>query len=158
MTENQLTHPMTHLFSEKGLPVRAVWIDGEVWFVAKDVCHILALRTNNLRVILDDDEICDFNPNDYTVFAEAGRGGKAMLAINEPVVYSLIVKSRKPEAIKFKRWITHEVLPSIRKTGRYGAATLQEATESPRTVWEQLEIISQQLYAEEQAAFKRRDS
>ena len=87
---------------------------GEVWFMAMDVCRVLDIRTNNLRAILDDDEIAVL-PNDYSV----GIGGKAPLIISEAGLYSLVLRSRKPEAKPFRRWVTHEVLPAIRKTGGY---------------------------------------
>lgn len=96
--------------------VRAVVKDGEPWFVAKDVCDALELRTDNLRAILEEDEIDTVNP--YTI-GVAQNGGRAPLIINESGLYSLILRSRKPEAKKFKKWVTAEVLPSIRKTGGY---------------------------------------
>lgn len=90
---------------------------GEPWFVAKDVCDILEIRTNNLRAILDTDEISELS-NDYSIDI-AQNGGRTPLIISEAGLYGLILKSRKPEAKEFKRWITHEVLPSIRKHGIY---------------------------------------
>lgn len=93
--------------------VHNVVIKGEPWFVAKDVCEILGL-TNSRKATstLDEEEkgvtICD-TP-----------GGKQQLTIiNESGLYSLILKSRKPEAKAFKKWVTSEVLPSIRKYGYY---------------------------------------
>lgn len=90
---------------------------GEPWFVAKDVCDILGIRTNNLRTILDPDEISELS-NDYSIDI-AQHGGRSPLIISEAGLYSLTLKSRKPEAKEFRRWVTHEVLPSIRKTGGY---------------------------------------
>lgn len=55
----------------------------------------------------------------HAVIPEAGRGGRPLSLISEPGLYSLILRSRKPEAKAFKRWVTHEVIPSIRKTGAY---------------------------------------
>lgn len=110
--------------------LRTVMIDGEPWFFAKDICDALGTATNNLRAILEEDEIQDL-PNLYTI--EVGSiggsdGGRAPLIISEPGMYSLVLKSRKPEAKEFKRWVTHDVLPTIRKTGSYGGPrTLQEA-------------------------------
>lgn len=88
---------------------------GEPWFVAKDVCDILELgnTTNALRA-LDEDEKTNF-----TNCNVAQNGGRAPLIISEPGLYKLIMRSRKPEAKEFQRWVTHEVLPSIRKTGGY---------------------------------------
>ena len=97
-----------------GCSVRTVIINNEPWFVAKDVCDALDLRTDNLRAILEDDEIDKVNPYSIGV---AQNGGRAPLIINESGLYSLILRSRKPEAKKFKKWVTEEVLPTIRKPG-----------------------------------------
>lgn len=90
--------------------VRSLIIDNEPWFVASDVCKALNIKnaTDTLKR-LDDDERARFN---------LGRQGEANI-INEYGLYNLILASRKPEAKQFKRWITHEVIPSIRKTGQY---------------------------------------
>ncbi|WP_270449299.1 phage antirepressor [Bifidobacterium adolescentis] len=88
---------------------------GEPWFVAKDVCDILELSnvTEALRP-LDDDEKSNFRISEV-----AQNGGRAPLIISEPGLYKLIMRSRKQEAKEFQRWVTHEVLPQIRKTGGY---------------------------------------
>lgn len=93
--------------------VRAVEKDGEPWFVAKDVCECLELtNTSQTLSYLDDDEK-GITSNDTP-------GGKQEMSIvSEPGLYSLILRSRKPEAKAFKRWIVHEVLPAIRKHGIY---------------------------------------
>ena len=112
--------------------VRAVVKDGEPWFVAKDVCDALELRTDNLRAILEEDEIDTVNP--YTI-GGAQNGGRAPLIINESGLYSLILRSRKPEAKKFKKWVTAEVLPSIRKHGVYATGEkLEEMLADPDTM------------------------
>lgn len=104
--------------------------NGDPWFVAKDVCNILEIRTNNLRAILDTDEISELS-NDYSIDI-AQNGGKSPLIISEAGLYGLVLKSRKPEAKEFKRWMTHEVLPSIRKHGAYMTQqTLDKALTSP---------------------------
>lgn len=103
---------------------------GDPWFVAKDVCDILGIRTNNLRTILDSDEISELS-NDYSIDI-AQNGGKSPLIISEAGLYGLVLKSRKPEAKEFKRWVTHEVLPTIRKHGAYMTQqTLDKALTSP---------------------------
>lgn len=89
---------------------------GEPWFVAKDVCDVLGIRTDTIRKILEADEVAETNPNTIGV-----AGGHNPLIVNEPGLYRLIIKSRKPEAKAFQRWVTHEVLPSIRKHGGYMA-------------------------------------
>lgn len=88
---------------------------GEPWFVAKDVCDILELNniTEALRP-LDDDEKTNFRNSEV-----AQNGGRAPIIISEPGLYKLIMRSRKPEAKEFQRWVTHEVLPQIRRTGGY---------------------------------------
>nr|UVX89512.1 MAG: antirepressor protein KilAC domain [Bacteriophage sp.] len=103
---------------------------GDPWFIAKDVCDILGIRTNNLRAILDEDEVTELT-NDYSIDI-AQNGGKSPLIISESGLYSLALKSRKPEAKEFKRWVTHEVLPTIRKHGAYMTQqTLDKALTSP---------------------------
>ena len=90
--------------------VRALKIDGEPWFVAADVCKALEISNPTQSVSrLDDDERAMLN---------IGRQGNTNI-INEPGLLSLILGSRKPEARAFKRWITHEVIPAIRKHGMY---------------------------------------
>ena len=93
--------------------VRAVTLEGEPWFVAADVCRALGLG-NSSDVIkrLDEDERT-------LVSIEGASNGLPVNAINEPGLDALILGSRKPEAKAFKRWITHEVIPEIRKTGGY---------------------------------------
>lgn len=88
--------------------------NGEPWFVAKDVCDILGIDTNHLREALDDDEITNLRNSEVW-----NQPGRAPLIISEPGLYKLIMRSRKPEAKEFKRWVTHDVLPTIRKTGGY---------------------------------------
>lgn len=91
--------------------IRAIEKDGQPWFVAKDVCEILEIQnTTDAIKRLDTDEVTRFNLGGLT--------GETNL-VNEYGLYSLILGSRKPEAKKFKRWVTHEVLPSIRQNGGY---------------------------------------
>lgn len=96
---------------------------GEPWFVAKDVCDILEISNpSDALKRLDDDERSRFN---------LGRQGETNI-VNEAGLYVLVLGSRKPEAHEFKRWVTHEVLPSIRKHGAYMTQqTLDKALTSP---------------------------
>ena len=97
---------------------------GEPWFVAKDVCDALGIATNHLREDgrgLDEDEVLSL-PN------WEGKGS-APLIVSEPGFYKLVMRSRKPEAKAFQRWVTHEVLPSIRKRGGYMASVEDETPE-----------------------------
>ena len=100
--------------------VRTVTQDGEPWFVAADVCKALDIQnpTDAIKK-LDDDEKARLN---------LGLRGGDTNVVNEPGLYSLVLGSRKPEAKAFKRWITHEVIPSIRKSGGYiaGQDTLND--------------------------------
>lgn len=102
-------------FDFKGAPLRTLTDKAEEpWFVAKDVCDILGTDTRDLHKILESDEITNVDSIHI-----AQNGGKAPLIISEPGLYRLVMKSRKPEAKEFQRWVTHEVLPQIRKTGGY---------------------------------------
>lgn len=90
--------------------VRTVRIGGEPWFVATDVCKALNIKNSTQATRrLDHDERSMFN---------IGRQGRAH-CVNEPGLYSLVLTSRKSAAMAFKRWITHDVIPAIRKTGGY---------------------------------------
>lgn len=103
---------------------------GDPWFVAKDVCDILEIRTNSLRAILEPDEISELS-NDNSIDI-AQNGGKSPLIISEAGLYGLALKSRKPEAKEFQRWVTHEVLPTIRKHGAYATeATIDRILANP---------------------------
>lgn len=96
--------------------VRVLLKDGEPWFIAKDVCNILELSNVTVAIQrLDDDEV--------TKLDLGGLSGDTNI-INEYGLYSLILGSRKPEAKKFKRWITHDVIPSIRQNGMYATDEL----------------------------------
>ena len=87
---------------------------GEPWFVAKDVCSVLELNNVSQALTrLDDDEKSSITLNDGT----PGSPNKSI--VSESGLYALVLASRKPEAHEFKRWVTHEVLPQIRRTGGY---------------------------------------
>lgn len=96
--------------------VRAIERNGEPWFVATDVCKALAIDGTQTRR-LDDDEkgVCSI---------QTLGGEQQATCVNEPGLYSLVLGSRKPDAKAFKRWITHDVIPSIRKTGVYVAPSV----------------------------------
>lgn len=109
-----MTGNNVQLFDFKGNQVRILSDEkGEPWFVAKDVCDILELTNPAVALqSLDDDEKTNLS-NSY-VWSEPGR---RPLIISEPGLYRLVMRSRKPEAKEFQRWVTHEVLPQIRRTG-----------------------------------------
>ena len=97
--------------------VRTVVRDGEPWFVAKDICDILDISQYRDAIsTLDEDERA-------SVVVDTLGGPQNMSAVNESGLYTLVFKSRKPEAKAFRKWVTSEVLPAIRKTGQYKAAT-----------------------------------
>lgn len=100
--------------SEQFGKVRSLEQNGEVLFVAADVCRALGLTNPTMSVQqLDVDEKAKLN---------LGLSGGSTNCVNEYGLYNLVLASRKPEAKAFKRWITHEVIPAIRKTGKYMAA------------------------------------
>jgi prophage antirepressor-like protein len=101
------------LYRQNSVRVAKVDEDGTPWFVAKDVCDALTI-VNVTRAIdgLDDDE-----KGLHTVNTPGGP--QEMAVISEPGLYALVHNSRKPEARAFKRWVNHEVLPEIRRTGRF---------------------------------------
>lgn len=98
--------------------VRTVVKDNEPWFVAADVCRALEIRNNRDAVErLDEDE-------KDVVSTDTLGGAQSVTIINEAGLYTLVLGSRKPEAKAFKRWITHEVVPTIRKHGMYATNEL----------------------------------
>lgn len=111
-------------FTFSAQTLRVVMRDSEPWFVASDVCEALGIAETHRAISrLDDDE-----KGRHSVTTPGGQ--QEMTIINESGLYSLILTSRKPEAKKFKKWVTAEVLPAIRKTGRY-VATAPAAPSTP---------------------------
>lgn len=114
---------LQNVFSFEGQEVRTVRSGQDIFFAAKDVCEVLEIKNVTQAIQrLDEDERSMFN---------IGRQGMTNF-VNETGLYSLILGSRKHEAKKFKRWVTHEVLPSIRKHGAYMTPeTLEQAILDP---------------------------
>lgn len=101
------------VFDYKNNKVRTVELDDEPWFVLKDVCGVLGLTdTNRTAERLDSDELT------RTTLVSGGQN-REMYVINESGLYNVILRSDKPEAKPFRKWVTSEVLPSIRKNGGY---------------------------------------
>lgn len=125
--------------------VRTTVIAGEPWFVAADVCRALELSNSRMAISrLDDDE--------KGVSSTDTLGGKQeMQIVNEPGLYSLVLGSRKPEAKAFKRWITHDVIPAIRKTGGY------QVPQSPAEQMAQGILAAQKLLAERDATIAKQN-
>lgn len=124
------------VFAFNGADVRAVLIEGEPWWLAGDVCSVLEIRNVAQSVsYLDEDEKKQVSPN--LISNEVAAGGRDPWLINEPGLWSLTLKSRKPQAKPFKRWITHDVLPALRKTGSYtipGAHSTGSTLTIPQTL------------------------
>lgn len=114
--------------------VRVIDQGGEPWFVAKDVCECLEINNSRQALSrLDTDEKADVILND-------GSQNRKMNIVNEYGLYNLVLSSRKPEAKEFKRWITHEVIPSIRKYGSFNMAI-------PRTLPDALNAYAREIEA-----------
>lgn len=129
-------------FDYNGQEVRTVEMNGQPWFVAVDVCNVLEIgNPSQAASRLDDDE--------KGIISNDTPGGKQkMTIVSESGLYSLILGSRKPEAKQFKRWITHEVIPSIRKTGGYIAG---QETLSPEELMAKALLVAKQTLAERDA-------
>ena len=106
------------VFEYQNSKVRTVDMDGEAWFVLKDVCAVLGISNNRMAADrLDDDE------KGVSLIDTLG-GKQEMVIVNESGLYHIILRSDKPEAAPFRRWVTNDVLPTIRKTGSYNAPQL----------------------------------
>lgn len=110
-------------FDFEGAAVRVLTRGNEPWFVLADVCRVLEIENSrNVAARLDEDE-----KGVHTM--DTPSGAQEMTLINESGLYSLVLTSRKPEAKRFKKWVTAEVLPAIRKTGGYLHAAPDETPE-----------------------------
>jgi len=128
---------VTFEFPATGTPVRTVVLDGEPWFVARDVCAVLEIgNVTQACRSLDDDE---YRTVAAALISTEGRPQDLINVVTESGLYSLILRSRKPEAKTFKRWVTHDVLPAIRHNGRY-----EVAPQLPQTFAEALELAARQ--------------
>lgn len=113
-------------FPETGQRVRTVTIDGEPWWIAADVCAVLDIaNVGNALGRLDDAD------KDSIRIADGNRGNPNRAIVSESGLYDLILDSRKPEAKAFRRWITAEVIPAIRRTGGYQAVPTAAAAVMP---------------------------
>lgn len=130
--------PLAFFEHEKFGSLRVVRSDqGTQWFVAKDVCGCLGLDTSNLSKMLDEDELSTY-PVQYTDQV------RNLSVVSEPGLYSLILRSRKPEAKAFKRWVTHEVIPSIRKVGGY---LIAKPDDTPEAILARAVLVAQDTIA-----------
>ncbi len=117
------------IFNYNGNEVRTVQIDGEPWWVLKDVCGVLGIsKYRDVAARLDEDER-------EPVKVDTLGGEQEMICVNESGLYNVILRSDKPEAKPFRKWVTAEVLPSIRKHGAYlTPETLEQAILNPDTM------------------------
>ena len=116
--------------------IRALALNEEPWFVAKDICNALGLgNTTEALRSLDEDEKGNISNSEV-----AQNGGRSPLIVSEPGFYKLVMRSRKPEAKAFQRWVTHEVLPAIRRDGAYVAS---DGTEDDATLMARALIAAQ---------------
>ena len=132
------------VFSYEGNEVRTVQKGSEILWVLKDVCGILGIeKYRDAATRLDDDER-------EPVLVDTLGGRQEMIAVTESGLYSIILLSRKPEAKKFKRWVTHEVLPTIRKHGAYVTpAKLEELMNDPDSWIKVLTALKEERSAKE---------
>lgn len=119
--------------------IRTLLINDDVWFVASDIAKALSYEeANKLTRMLDDDE-------QGRHIVETPSGDQEMNIINESGLYHALVKSRKPEAKPFRKWVTGVVLPSIRKTGKYEHASMAEPTISRAQYFQLTEAVNKAL-------------
>lgn len=126
MNSNNSTNSLPVIFNYEGKQIRSVKIDGDTWLVAKDICDVLEIADYHQAVEkLDEDE----KGVGYNIPTPSGM--QNMTVINEAGLYKLTFRSRKPKAKEFTRWVTHDVLPEIRRTGCYVDPALKVAKEKP---------------------------
>ena len=125
--ENKVEAVLVFNYGEnQNAPIRVQVINGETWFVAKDVCDNLGInKYRDAFSRLDDDER-------VSVLVDTIGGPQKVVAVNESGLYSLVFQSRKPGAKKFRKWVTMEVLPSIRKTGSYSVKSIRKRLPMPK--------------------------
>lgn len=126
--------------------VRVVEKNGDPWFVAKDVCDCLDIGNSRQALTYLDEDEKGVTTNDTL------GGVQEMSIVSESGLYSLILRSRKPESKTFKRWITHDVIPSIRKTGSYGNGILMPNFTDPLAAAEAWIVTERARIAEQQRA------
>lgn len=104
------------VFDYDGAAVRTIVVDGEPWFVLSDLCRVLDISNpRNVATRLDEDE-----KGVHSV--DTLGGAQNVTVVNESGMYQVVLRSDKPEAKRFRWWLTHEVLPAIRRTGQFGSA------------------------------------
>lgn len=117
-------------FLYENSPIRMIESNGETWWVLKDICKLLSIENHkNITKRLEEDEVGTFE----LPHPQSKEKKLEMLCVNESGLYSVILRSDKPEAKAFRRWITHEVLPEIHRTGGYNAINAEILEDSSLT-------------------------
>jgi len=137
------------VFNYHNREVRTIIHNGDPWFVAKDVCDILE-HSNSRKAIKDHCDSEDVTKSYIGVDTGLGQQNVEVNLVNESGVYSLVFGSTLPEARKFKRWITHEVIPSIRKHGMYATPdTVEKMLQDPDTMIKTLQALKEERAAKD---------
>ena len=136
LKEEKLTTDIQIFKNEQFGQIRVVERDGEPWFVAVDICGALDIaNSRDALTRIDEDE-------KGVALTDTLGGAQEVAVVNEPGLYSLVLGSRKSEARAFKRWITHDVIPAIRKTGMYATpATVEAMLANPDTMIQVLQAF-----------------
>lgn len=117
-------------FLYENSPIRMIESNGETWWVLKDICKLLSIENHkNITKRLEEDEVGTFE----LPHPQSKEKKLEMLCVNESGLYSVILRSDKPEAKAFRRWITHEILPEIHRTGGYNAISAEILEDSSLT-------------------------
>ena len=117
-------------FLYENSPIRMIESNGETWWVLKDICKLLSIENHkNITKRLEKDEVGTFE----LPHPQSKEKKLEMLCVNESGLYSVILRSDKPEAKAFRRWITHEILPEIHRTGGYNAISTEILEDSSLT-------------------------
>ncbi|MCH8613455.1 phage antirepressor [Arsenicicoccus dermatophilus] len=132
------------LFTYGDQQVRTVVIDDEPWFALVDLCKVLNINRRDVKDRLDDGVVAT-----HPIPDRMGRIQNALI-VNEDGLYDVILESRKPEAKRFRKWITSEVIPTIRKTGHYGTPSAPAFT-LPQTYADALKELAATVEAKEAA-------
>lgn len=136
LKEEKLATDIQIFKNEQFGQIRVVERDGEPWFVAVDICGALDIaNSRDALTRIDEDE-------KGVALTDTLGGAQEVAVVNEPGLYSLVLGSRKSEAKAFKRWITHDVIPAIRKTGMYATpATVEAMLANPDTMIQVLQAF-----------------
>ena len=117
-------------FLYENSPIRMIESNGERWWVVNDICKLLSIENHkNITKRLEEDEVGTFE----LPHPQSKEKKLEMLCVNESGLYSVILRSDKPEAKAFRRWITHEILPEIHRTGEYNAISTEILEDSSLT-------------------------